>query len=164
MLKLIRLPSGDGAIIALFGMGADAASMVEPYATMMESSGIGTIVKRTGDIWPGAPGCSLTTTMPFKQNNSGLIQQAVNAFVKGAYYVAANPDESAQIGSRYIGIHTRFIREALNVNLPNVNAIRNSDSMHGVLMLMMKLGYIKKLPTDYLDLTFLDNAAQSLQR
>jgi ABC-type nitrate/sulfonate/bicarbonate transport system substrate-binding protein len=162
--ELIRLPSGDGAIIALFGMGADAASMVEPYATMMESSGIGTIVKRTGDIWPGAPGCSLTTTMPFKQNNSGLIQQAVNAFVKGAYYVAANPDESAQIGSRYIGIHTRFIREALNVNLPNVNAIRNSDSMYGVLTLMMKLGYIKKLPTDYLDLTFLDNAAQSLQR
>ena len=29
-VELIRLPSGDGAIISLFGKGADAASMVEP--------------------------------------------------------------------------------------------------------------------------------------
>lgn len=161
--ELIRQPSGDGAIIALFGMGADAASMVEPYATMMESLGIGTVVKRTGDIWSGAPGCSLTTTVPFKQSNPVVVQHVVSAFARGASYVAANPDESAEIGSRYIGIHARFIRDALAVNLPNVNAIRNADSMKSVLTLMMKLGYIRKMPNDYLDLTFLDNAAQSLQ-
>lgn len=161
--ELIRLPSGDGAIIALFGNGADAASMVEPYATMMEALGIGTVVKRTGDIWPGAPGCSLTTTMQFKQNNPELIHRVVKAFVRGAHFVTGNPDESAEIGSRYIGIHTRFIREALNVNQPDVNAIRSREAMEGVLTLMVKLGYIKKLPTDYIDFTFLDNAIYSLQ-
>lgn len=49
-VEVIRLPSGDGAIISLFGRGADAASMVEPYATMMEALEVGTIVKRTGDV------------------------------------------------------------------------------------------------------------------
>jgi hypothetical protein len=51
----LRFPSGDGAIIAFFGQGADAASMVEPYATMFEQMGTGRVVKRTGDVWPGAP-------------------------------------------------------------------------------------------------------------
>src|ERR1041385_6671099 len=31
-----RFPSGDGAIICFFGNGADAASMAEPYASMMD--------------------------------------------------------------------------------------------------------------------------------
>ena len=54
-VESIRLPSGDGAIISLVGQGADAASMVEPYATTMEQIGIGQVVRRTGDLWPGAP-------------------------------------------------------------------------------------------------------------
>ncbi|MBE0425202.1 MAG: ABC transporter substrate-binding protein [Nitrospirae bacterium] len=161
-VELVRLPSGDGAIIALFGMGADAASMVEPYATMMEGLGVGTVVKRTGDIWQGAPGCSLTTTVQMKETAPETVQSVVKAFVRGAIFVRDNPDESAEISSGYIGISVRFIRDALNVNRPDVDAIRNRKAMENVLSLMMKLGYIEKLPTNYSDLTFLDRAAGSL--
>jgi ABC-type nitrate/sulfonate/bicarbonate transport system substrate-binding protein len=157
-VELIRLPSGDGAIISLFGEGADAASMVEPYATMMEALGIGTVVKRTGDIWQGAPGCSLTTTVQLKRTFPELTQKVVRAFVNGATFVNENPEESADISSRYIGINSRFIREALDVNKPNVDAIRNTGAMEGVLSLMVKLGYIEKIPTDYFDYTFLEAA------
>jgi ABC-type nitrate/sulfonate/bicarbonate transport system substrate-binding protein len=157
-IEIIRLPSGDGAIISLFGQGADAASMVEPYATMLEALGSGTVVKRTGDIWKGAPGCSLTTTTQLKRTNPRLIQKVVIAFVRGASFVKENPDESAEIASRYIGIGARFVREALNVNQPDVNAIRNNKAMESVLSLMMELGYINKLPANYTDLTFLDKA------
>jgi NitT/TauT family transport system substrate-binding protein len=159
-VEILRSPSGDGAIISFFGQGADAASMVEPYATMLEALGIGTVVKRTGDIWEGAPGCSLTTTVQLKRTNPELIQRVVNAFVRGANSVKECPDEASDIACRYIGIDTGFIREALNVNRPDVNAIRNKKAMKGVLSLMMKLGYIDKLPTNYTDLTFLDKAAK----
>src|SRR5207249_5984702 len=54
----VRMPSGDGAILALIGQAADAASMVEPFATALEEQGIGWVARRTGDVWPGAPGCS----------------------------------------------------------------------------------------------------------
>jgi len=42
-----------------------------------------------------------------------------------------------------------------------VNAIRNSKAMEEVLLLMQKLGYITKMPSNYLDLAFLDNAEAS---
>jgi ABC-type nitrate/sulfonate/bicarbonate transport system substrate-binding protein len=62
-VETIRLPSGDAAILSVAGGGADAASMVEPYATMLEQLKIGTVIRRTGDLWPGVPGCSLVTAV-----------------------------------------------------------------------------------------------------
>ena len=48
--NIIRMPSGDGAILSFVGEGADAASMVEPYATMLEHLGLGWVIQRTGDV------------------------------------------------------------------------------------------------------------------
>ena len=157
-VDLLRQPSGDGAIISLFGQGVDAASMVEPYATMMEGLGVGTIVKRTGDIWPGAPGCSLTTTVPYKRSNPEVVNGIVNAFVRGAKFVHENPEEAAEIAYRHIGVNPRFIHQALLRNRPNVDAVRNQKAMDNILALMIQLGYIKKHPSDYKDLSFLDKA------
>ena len=162
-LDIIRLPSGDGAILSLVGMGADAASMVEPYATMMEKLGIGTVVKRTGDVWKGAPGCSLTTTVAMKDAHPEVVQGVVKAFVRGALFVKKNPEESADIASTYIGIKAGFIRNALENNQPDVDAVRNGKAMDTVLSLMLKLGYIKKYPVNYLDLSFLDKAEETLK-
>jgi NitT/TauT family transport system substrate-binding protein len=158
--QLLRQPSGDGSIIAMFGQGADSASMVEPYATMLEQLGVGTVIRRTGDLWPGAPGCSLAASAGCIEANPELVQRVVNAFVRGAAFTEASPDESAQIASRYIGVNTRFIREALDFNKPNINAIRNQESMQGVLELMVELGYIQDIPTNYINLQFLDHVAK----
>jgi NitT/TauT family transport system substrate-binding protein len=162
-LDIIRLPSGDGAILSLVGKGADAASMVEPYASMMEKLSIGTVVKRTGDVWKGAPGCSLTTTVKMKEAYPEIVQRVVKAFVRGALFVKKNPEESADIASIYIGINAGFIRNALENNQPDVDAIRNGKAMDTVLSLMLKLGYIKKYPMNYLDLSFLDKAEETLK-
>jgi ABC-type nitrate/sulfonate/bicarbonate transport system substrate-binding protein len=136
--------------------------MVEPYATMLEMMGTGTVIKRTADVWKGAPGCSLATTVSLKEAQTQLTQKMVMAFARGAMFVKTNPDESADIASNYIGINPRFIREALNVNSPDVNAIRNSGAMEGVLSLMIELGYINKMPANYADLSFLDKAESVL--
>jgi NitT/TauT family transport system substrate-binding protein len=157
-VDLIRQPSGDGAIIAFFGQGVDAASMVEPYATMLEELGVGTVVRRTGDVWPGAPGCSLATTVPFKKEQPEIVQNVVRAFVRGWRFVQAHPEETAEIAFRYIGVNPRFIHRALLRNQPDVAAVRNAQARENVLALMKKLGYIKKLPSDYVDLTFLDKS------
>jgi ABC-type nitrate/sulfonate/bicarbonate transport system substrate-binding protein len=157
-----RFPSGDGAIICFFGKGADAASMVEPYATMMEELGVGTVVRRTGDIWPGAPGCSLACSAALLERNPELVQHVVDAYVNAAAFVAENPDEAAEIGAPFIGLHPQLVRAALRVNHPNVNAIRNTGVMEQILRLMQKLGYVRDLPEDYADLRFLDRAQEKL--
>ncbi len=157
-VEQIRMPSGDGAILALVGQGADAASMIEPYATMLEALGIGTVVRRTGDVWKGAPGCSLTTTARLKQTAPALVQAVVNAFVRGAQFVRQHPDQAAAIAADYIGMNPTFIRQALQHNWPNVDAIRNREAMDQVLSLMRQLGYLKRPPQNFMDLSFLDAA------
>jgi len=157
-VDLLNLPSGDAAILALVGRGADAASMVEPYATMIEALGIGTVLKRTGDLWPGAPGCSLTTTERMIDEHPAVVSAVVRAFLAGARHVHAQPDESAEIAAPYIGIDATFIRAALEVNRPDVHAIRNTGAMEQVLALMRQLDYGGGVPNGYRNLTFLDHA------
>lgn len=157
-VEIWRQPSGDGAIISFFGQGADAASMVEPYTTMMESMGVGRVMRRTGDLWKGAPGCSFTTTEAFKKREPETVGAAVRAFVRGAEFVQQKPDQAAEIASPYIGINQRFIREAFDHNLPSVDAIRNDDAMNEVMQLMVDLGYLDAVPAGFKDLSFLDAA------
>ena len=158
-----RFPSGDGAIICLVGHGADAASMVEPYATMMEELGIGEVVRRTGHVWPGAPGCSLTTTGRLIRDHPDVVQRVVNAYVNASAFVAEYPDEAADIGARFIGVDPKIVRRALRANRPNVDAIRNEAAINQVLGLMQRLGYVRDLPRNYITLEFLNRAQETIR-
>lgn len=161
-VEIRRQPSGDGAIISFFGRGCDAASMVEPYATMMEQLGVGRVVKRTGDVWPGAPGCSLTTTRQLAGDDPGLVGAVVSAFVRGARYAREEPAEAANVAEGYIGVAEEFIEEALRHHPPDVDAIRNTEAIDEILSLMVSLGYIETGAPDFTDLSFLDRVAQTV--
>jgi ABC-type nitrate/sulfonate/bicarbonate transport system substrate-binding protein len=157
-----RFPSGDGAIICFLGNGADAASMVEPYASMMEELRVGRVVRRTRDLWPGAPGCCLTTRLELIDRDPDMVQRVVDAYVAASSVVTEYPDVAAEIGAPFIGIHVDIVRRALRVNQPEVNAIRNTAVMYEVLALMQKLGYVEHLPENFVELSFLDHAQERL--
>ncbi|MET0166775.1 MAG: ABC transporter substrate-binding protein [Vicinamibacterales bacterium] len=162
--NIVRMPSGDGAILSFVGEGADAASMVEPYATMLEHLGLGHVIQRTGDVWPGAPGCSLTTTSNVIAAKPDLVQRMVGAYMRGAGFADTNRDESAEIAEKYIGLSAKIIRKALDANRPNPDAIRNQAAMDQVIGLMIQRGYIDRAPSGYKDLSFLDKAEASLKQ
>jgi ABC-type nitrate/sulfonate/bicarbonate transport system substrate-binding protein len=155
-VRRLRQPSGDGAVLALVGEGADAASMIEPYATMLSEIGIGRVVKRTGDVWPGAPGCCLATTCALRDASPDVVLAVVRAFARGMSFVGERPDEAAEIASAYIGVHPRFIRAALRANHPRLDGIRNRDAMEKVLSLMKRLRYLADGPGDFVDTRFID--------
>jgi ABC-type nitrate/sulfonate/bicarbonate transport system substrate-binding protein len=163
-VEILRQPSGDGAIISFFGQGAQAASMVEPYATMMEQLGVGKVLRRTGDLWPGAPGCSLCASRAYVDAEPEVVAGVVRAFVRGAEAVVADPEQAAGIAAGYIGIHERFIAEALVRHPPRVDAIRNGDAMAEILRLMADLGYVNGTPSDVSDLSFLEAVQQGSAR
>jgi len=154
----IRLPSGDAAILAFVGSAADAAVMVEPYATMLEVRGLGRVLRRTGDVWPGAPGCSLATSRRLLRERPDLVRAVVRAFVSGARHVHAEPDDAAAIAGRYIGVSGEICRRALDSNRPNVRALHNTEAMEEVLELMLELGYVTEKPKDFTDLRFVEEA------
>jgi NitT/TauT family transport system substrate-binding protein len=155
-VKLIRQPSGDGAILSFVGEGADAAAMVEPYAAMLEHLGLGRVLLRTGDVWPGAPGCSLATGSALIDREPELVQRVVTAYVAAAHRVLAAPDEAARAGESFIGISAAIIRRALASNRPDPLAIRNDAAMAQILDLMSDLGYLRQAPAGYRDLRFLE--------
>jgi NitT/TauT family transport system substrate-binding protein len=155
-VDLVRQPSGDGAIISFVGQGSDAASMVEPYATMIEELNIGSVIRRTGDVWKKAPGCSLATTVQMTEEKAELVQAVVNAHIQAVTFVQEKPDETAKIAEHYIGISHHIIRKALQNNAPSVNAICNTDAMQKILNLMQKLGYIDRIPYNYINLSFIN--------
>lgn len=155
---VVRMPSGDGAILSFVGHGADAASMVEPYAAMLEHLGLGWVVQRTGDVWPGAPGCSLATTTDLIRTREGLVERMVTAYVRAARFVHERPDAAARVGERFIGVSHRIIRKALDANRPDPEAIRNQAAMDQVIALMTERGYLESPPAGYTNLAFLDRA------
>jgi len=162
--EIRRFPSGDGAIIAFVGQGADAASMVEPYAAMLEARGMGRAHRRTSDLWPGAPGCSLATSRSLVHKKPDLARRVVRAYVRGAALAHEDPARAATTASRYIGVAPNFIERALEANRPDVDAIRNTGAMDEILALMRRLGYVSETPRDYRDLSFLDEAQAALAR
>ncbi len=162
-VKKIRQPSGDGAILTLVGQGADAAAMVEPYATMLQELGIGYVARRTGDLWPGAPGCALATSRRLLRERPDLVKRAVAAFVRGSQAIDQAPDEAATIGGAYIGVSPEFVRAALKHNRPNVEALDNQEAMNRLLDFMKELGYIAGRPTDYAELKYQREAVQALR-
>jgi len=159
----IRQPSSDGAILTFVGHGADAAAMVEPYATMLQELGLGYVARRTGDLWPGAPGCALTTSRQLLRERPDLVQRAVTAFIRGSQWIDQAEDEAAEIGGVFIGVSPKFVRAALRHNRPNVEALDNQEAMHRVLDLMKDLGYVAQRPTDYADLRFQREAMRALR-
>jgi ABC-type nitrate/sulfonate/bicarbonate transport system substrate-binding protein len=159
---VLRQPSGDGAIVSLFTHGADAASMVEPYATALEQLGVGTILRRTGDVWPGAPGCSLATTAACAEREPELVQAVVRAWARGVAFTRANPQETARVAHRYIGVAPQFIEAALKANAPDLDAVRNRAAMTQILSLMRDLGYLERVPDGVVDTRFLDALPASL--
>jgi ABC-type nitrate/sulfonate/bicarbonate transport system substrate-binding protein len=155
-VRLVRQPSGDGAILSFVGLGADAAAMVEPYAAMLEHLGLGRVLLRTGDVWPGAPGCSLTTTRALIEREPDLVQRVTTAYVAAAHRVLAAPEEAARAGEGFIGVSAEIVRRALAVNRPDPQAIRNDAAMAQVLALMADLGYLRQPAAGYRDLRFLE--------
>jgi NitT/TauT family transport system substrate-binding protein len=155
----LRYPSGDGAIIAFFGGVADAAYMVEPYATMFEQMGMGRIVKRTGDVWKGAPGCSLACRAALIEQDPDLVQRVVRGYIRAASWVLENPDEAAVIAAPIIGVKASYTAAAIKANPPQIDGIRNRDTMRTILEFMKSLGYIDYIPEGFVDLRFMDVVA-----
>jgi ABC-type nitrate/sulfonate/bicarbonate transport system substrate-binding protein len=125
---------------------------------MLESLGLGRVLLRTGDVWPGAPGCSLTTSSARIEQDPDLVQRVVRAYVAATRYVLDSPDDAAIAGEIYIGVSAAIIRRALLANRPDAQAIRNDEAMSAILTLMADLGYVETTPSSqsYRDLRFLD--------
>ncbi len=161
--EILRLPSGDAAILALLSGRVDATTNVEPYATMVVELGMGKIIARGKDILPEVPGCSLTTTENFLQDNPDIVLKFIKAILKAEKFCHKEPEEAAKISSRYIGISADIVREALKYNQPRTDITGSIDVMMQIVRLMKDLGYIKNTSQEFYNFELLKKAKSELE-
>ena len=113
-------------------------------------------MRRTGDIWPGAPGCSLATSQKLLGDDPELVRRVVTAYVRGAEFVAAEPDRAAEIAAKFIGVSAQIVRQAFCYNQPHIQALHNMQVMDQILDLMVELGYLPSRPSGFAELGILD--------
>lgn len=161
--EILRLPSGDAAILALLSGRVDATTNVEPYATMAVELGMGKIIARGKDILPKVPGCSLTTMDNFLQDHPDIVLKFIKAILKAEKFCHREPEEAAKISSKYIGISSGIIREALRYNQPRTDIAGSIDVMMQIIKLMKDLGYIKSIPQEFYNFEPLKKAKAELE-
>src|SRR5438105_198642 len=127
-----RVAAANGSLVALSGSGHDEAAIV------IREGLADTDVRRV--VVPLRGGIKDLTAM-------GLIRS-----------LGWHEAEVLRQPSGDGGISARFIREAFDRNLPRVDALRNREAMDAILELMVELGYLDSVPSDFTDLSFLDAA------
>ena len=161
--EILRLPSGDAAMLALLSGRVDATTNVEPYATMAVDLGIGKIISRGKDILPKVPGCSITTTDDFLQDHPDVVLRFITAILKAEEFCHNEPKEAAKISSKYIGISAGIVREALRYNQPHIDITGSIDVMVRIVKLMKELGYIQKTSQEFYNFELLKKAKAELE-
>ena len=161
--EIIRLPSGDAAMLSLLSGRADATTNVEPYATMAVKLGMGKIIARGKDMLPKTPGCSITTTDDFIQDHPDTALNFLRAILKAEEFCNKEAAEAAEISSKYTGISAEIIRDALKHNQPHVDITGSVDAMMQIVRLMKELRYIKTMPQDFYNFELLKKAMAELE-
>lgn len=159
---ILRLPSGDAAMLSLLSGMVDATTNVEPFAAMAVELGIGKILARGEDILPGTPGCSVATTDDYLQDHSHMVLSFLKALLKAEEFCNREPDEAARISSRFIGIRADIIRDALKSNQPRIDITHSIGAMMKIVELMKDVGYIETIPEDYYNFELLNDAMSEL--
>ncbi|MCC7571872.1 MAG: ABC transporter substrate-binding protein [Candidatus Methanofastidiosum sp.] len=154
---------GD-ASIALTAKQVDAVFLPHPSPAVLEIEGNGKSVVKSGEMWPGHACCVLLVSGKLIRENPELVKEIINIHIKATEYIAENPEESAEIASRKLGLSKETI----------LYSIENSDTTYSHnpndIMVYMEayakehygLGYTKKLLTvkDLIDTKLYDEVTK----
>jgi len=108
---------GD-ATTALAAKQLDAVFLPEPSPAFLEISGNGKSVVASGEMWPGHACCVLLVNGKLIRENPELVKEIIRIHIKATEFIEENPDESAEIASKKLGLSKESI----------LYSIKNSDT------------------------------------
>jgi len=98
-VNLFILPPPDMPT-ALLGNKIDGYIVADPFNALAQVKFNARIMRFTGDIWKNHPCCVIVANENFINNNTVLIQKAMNAIVRAQAWCIKNPKETAHLLSR----------------------------------------------------------------
>jgi NitT/TauT family transport system substrate-binding protein len=100
---------------ALLGKKIDGYIVADPFNALAQIKLNARIMRFTGDIWKDHPCCVIVADENFINQNSILVQKAVNAIVRAQNWCIKNPKETAHLLSRegkgYLPMPEKILRK-----------------------------------------------------
>jgi NitT/TauT family transport system substrate-binding protein len=143
LVKWVEVPDAnvvDGLAHKLF----DAATMAEPYTTLVQTNGIGTVLTyHYIDVAPGLDIGAYISTREFAQKNPNTVKAFARALKKAHAYLMADPDRARQL----LGEVSHTPPEAMQkIVLPVWTQSANEASLQVLVGLLHDLRFIKGQP------------------
>lgn len=139
---------GD-ATTALTAKQIDAVFLPHPSPALLEINGNGKSVVESGEMWPGHACCVLLVSGKLIRENPELVKEIINIHIKATEYINDNPEESAEIASRKLGLSKEVVMYSMKNS--DTTFIHNPNDIISYMEAYAKehydLGYTKKLLT-----------------
>lgn len=85
----------------------------EPYPAQAVMRGGGRVLMQSEAIWDEHPCCVLVAATRFVENNRLQAEKIIAVHERSCRFIAANPEEAADIGAAWTGLERPTVREAL---------------------------------------------------
>lgn len=154
---------GD-ATTALTAKQIDAVFLPQPSPALLEINGNGKSVVESGEMWPGHACCVLLVSGKLMRENPELVKEIINIHIKATEYINENPEESAEIASRKLGLSKEVVEYSMKNS--DTTYIHNPNDIISYMEAYAKehydLGYTKNLLTakDLIDTKLYDEVTK----
>ncbi|KYC54002.1 MAG: alkanesulfonate transporter substrate-binding subunit [Candidatus Methanofastidiosum methylothiophilum] len=139
---------GD-ASTALTAKQVDAVFLPEPSPSVLAINKNGKVVVTSGEMWPGHACCVLLVSGKLIKENPELVKEIIRIHIKATEFINQNPDESAEIASKKLGLSKDVILYSMKNS--DTTYISNPNDIIAYMEAYAKehydLGYTKKLLT-----------------
>jgi NitT/TauT family transport system substrate-binding protein len=111
-VQIIGMGPGD-AVTAITAGKVDAVFLPHPSPAIIEASGSGKTVVKSGEMYPGHTCCVLVASGQLIREHPELVEQIIRTHIRATEFAIQNPDEAATIYSAKTGLDVAIVRESL---------------------------------------------------
>jgi NitT/TauT family transport system substrate-binding protein len=112
-LNITSMGPGD-AITAMYDNKVNGAFLPEPSPAIIERENIGSVVIKSGEMWPNHACCCVVVSGNLIRENPELIKQVIKTHMKATDYINAHPDEAAEIYANKTGQDLDYIVQSIS--------------------------------------------------
>ncbi len=145
----------------------DIVTHVEPYVTQLIAKDHATALSSSNDVWgEGSPDCVTSTTEEFLTKYPVTVHKYLRALLRADRFIKEHLEEAVTVldQGKYFKVDRETLHDAIPRQPPGVDLRKGQKGMEIAVSDMMDLGYLKKKPSDVVDLTILAQVASEISQ
>lgn len=145
----------------------DVVSHIEPYASQLEVEQGAVVLARSADTWgSGSPECVTSVRTDFLKAHPEAVRRYIRALLRADAFIKADREKALDVmeASKVWKVNRQELALSLTHQGPGVDLTRNAKQMDRGINDMLKLGYLKSIPADLVDLSLLEGVVKEQRK